>query len=949
MLNIKTTSQIKGFLEKNLHKFDSPEAYLGDEPNTKSWTDEEWEAADLRHLLFAPFDYNQAVGNHTIPLLYYYLNNFGKNLVVERNYFPTSHKEVKMLENGGIPIFGLETKHALGLFDIFSISMNYSPYWINVVKALKMSGVPIRWRDRMDMKEKYPLIIAGGIQYAAPWIMCPTVDIVWCGEAEDEGEDNPGVLRVWEDIAEYKKKGMFYDAEGREQMLHELAVKYSFLFVPRFYELEYFDDPTSPKYQQVKGWKKKYPDLPDRIRKRIVRNMDNVPATLAPPVSYHDVGMGIGEIQVARGCSYHCGFCAASYREAPYRERSESVMLESFKENICNTGAGGVAPLTLEFGTYSRKKSLMKNSLEQASSGFAMPSLRIDIFGGDPVFGQLAVAAQKKSLTVAVEGNSQKLREIVSKGITEDDVLRTVANGIAAGYERMKLYMITNLPGETQDEANHIVETMRKIDELRKSVGSKVQIRLSWKPLSVQAWTPFQWFQARNWQSNLSAPIKEIQKMGFGTQLGDEVKSGLGNYIQVAELSDSISAEALTDAIIELDTATYGAIPKRMYELLIRHLAKYGRDIDHYYRQKDDDEIFAWDIIDPLITKEYVFRHYNSIRRRAAEDDTLKIHGKGFLEKFGGCNIGCTECGGCDTPLMRRKFDREPDGTFELMEKFALREDEPVQLKDIKIIDDVSVAQRYFARVFVDPEKRYVQKNHWTAAIRRTARKANLPISKGVKFLSDGIDFKSWLAGTEYVELGFTRALSPNESKTLVETMNENLHGMKFVSFHLVRRDADLLKKKADSVLWSIEVDVDGLTLQKIAASFHEKEYIPMSIKTRNYRAGLVTEKVNAKDFVRDVWCIIDGLKANLVFLAHPRTSPYDVVTALTPGRVDSFRYPAIQIDALVASDSDQRNAFMPDCIDCGRAIPINILGDPFDDDYCPRHKIQTVKELIPV
>lgn len=926
MLNKKTPAQVTKWLETNLHKFENPACYLGGEPNTYSWTDKQWNDAKLRVLLTTALDYMQAVGNITMPLLYQLSNEYNhETRITERCYPPSSRRELEMLEKAGMAPWGLETRHCAGDYDVIGASISYSPYWFNVVKTLKMAGIPIRWKDRLAMKEQYPLVIVGGHDFASPWFMAPVVDMVWCGEAEDE-QGSPGLNAFLDDLAKCKAAGIFYDSDGREKMLHKLATKYPHIFVPRFYTLNH---EKKGKSWAVTGWNKKYDDLPDRIRKRIVRDLDAVEPTTRPPVPFHDPSLGMGTIQVSRGCTYHCGFCAATYRECPYRERSQQVAHDKFAENVKWTGSPEISPLTLEFGTYSRKKALMKQCLEDITPEFSMPSLRVDVFGADPTFGAIAVHGHKKNATLAVEGNSQKLRELVSKGIQEEDILKAFSNAIAAGYESAKFYQICNLPGENGEDHEELYQLALKLDQIRRSTGSGMRMRFSWKPLTVQAWTPFQWFPCKVWSASMSDILRKIQALGFGTQIGDETKQALGNYIQLAEIADDIAGEALTDVATISGATTYGVLPKSIYEMIVQQLAKRGRTLDDYYREKDFDEVFAWDIIDALVTKEYLLRVHKLMRKRIESPKDTKLFGHGFVDKFGSCAIGCAQCGAC------------PDDEFRqtTMHDFALREDEAVQVSDIRNIDKQTIRQKFIVWVDMEPSKRFATKDFWQYAIRRACNLADLSVSlHSIRFVTARIKtLKQWFAGRDYFELGFVEPIP--KGKFLTNLLNPNLEpfGMRIVKAEEILPTEKLEHKGLEAVLWQHELDLPARHLAVAAQKALTDEYTELSYKIYKYRVGEKVFKINLREVLFDAFVALDGRRANLITLLHPNISPYDAANAIFQQRTDVFQYPAIAMGALTGIDSIQDNALLPSCEVCGRPIP-NEMSQSFHPKYCPRH-----------
>ena len=945
-MNIKTPTQITRFLDQNVYKFDCPEWTYGDEPNTNRWTDEEWEDAPLRTIIFSPFDYMNANGNTTIPLLYRLANDRpGTKQVAERCYYPASHREVTLMERNNIPLWGLETRHSITSYDVIAIAFNYAPFWMNVVKMLKWSGIPTRWKDRRDMKEKWPLIIIGGHIFANPLVTFPVTDQVWLGEAEEAPGQKQGWPSYLDEVEKYKANGMLFDAEGREQMLHEMAVKWDHCMAPRFYSFQHEkiarDSREGEERWEVTGWTREFDDLPIRPRKHFVKDFNESTPLVAPPVPYYGPDMGMGTVQSSKGCSYHCNFCAATHHEVPYRERSQEFMVEAFKQNIINTGADGVSPLTLEFGTYSRKKALMKEVLETVIDEFSMPSLRIDVFGGDPVFGQLAVLGQKKNVTIAIEGNSQKLREIITKGITEDDILKAISNAIAAGYRTAKLYMMCNLPGETAEDHAELVTLAEKIRDLKTSTGSHLRVRFSWKPLTIQAQTGLQWHRARHYEASMSDALKKLNAMGFGTQIGDETRSGLGNYIQMVELADDVAAEAILEASEEANISTYGALPKHIFEKLGRALERHDRTFDDYFRYKDLEEVFAWDVINILVDKPYLRHQYRQMMKRIRGEDMtdgIRMYGQGFLQKFGACSIGCAKCGACD------------DESLDQMSEFAGRTDEPIKLHEINVIDRKTVRQKFVLTSWLDPDRRFIQRKHWIYAIRRACYKSGINIStNSVHFVTERVKtIKDWFGGQEIIEIGLVSPFAAWEK--MPEMLNEYLtpNGLRLHDIYEIPLASKLATRSVEAMLWEVEIDRPMPVLKKMTEDALTREYTELSYRVEGYRKDLTTETVNLRDVLYDAWVTVQGTGAVVVMMLKPFISPYDAANAILGRRADIYRYPAVLRNCFSTVGSSQQNVFTPNCSVCGGVIPLDIFGEPYDASMCPRDHYKNGSRNVP-
>ena len=916
-MNNKTPAQIKGWLDNHLHLFDNPCCYYGDEPNSFLYSEEEWHDATIRHLVCSAFPYTEFVGNHSIPLLYKYYNEAKPSWIAERCHFPTSHREVKMLSKAGIPMFGLETKHAIQDFHTIGFSVNWSPQNLNVIKMMRMSGIPFRWRDRVDMKEKYPLLLYGSNCAANPYSMTSVIDIFWMGDLEDE-PGNPGFVAVWSDFEASIADGSFYTKDGREELLHKLARDYDFLFIPRFIKTRLHTDSKT-----IKDWGYKYPDINTTIRRRYIVDLDGQPPVTNMVVSYYDTSMGIGEIETSRGCPASCTFCSSRVRYAPFRVRSEDKLFEAFKEAVRVTGAETVSPLTLEFGDYPTKKSLVSRLVSEVSDDISCPSLRVDVWDKDPDFAQILNHAGKEQVTLAVEGNSERMRTAVSKGIDEAAILNAVRNAIAAGFRRLKVYMIADIPGETIEDTEELATLARKIDELRRSMSSKMMVRFSWTPINIQAHTPLQWCATTLERRDLGRLFKPLKDVGCDFTLGKKAETNMRYFTQLMELADSRASEALLDTMEEMDVEYLGGVSRQMKEVLGRHLGKRGLTFDDFFSEKPEDYVFDWDIIDMRVSKEYLLRTYRQMKAFLAGEYVPKR--MGFLPKFGKCNYGCDACGACTTKEQKA-----------LTQALWKKADQAIDLSRVTPKDEKSAATKYRFSVWVDPWKRFVPNNHWVVAIRRACYLMDLPITKkSIRFASDNMKFKEWTAGVDIVELAFTKDVGMTWQE-VQDKINVNLRGISLQYGDKFPANIDSLKKEAGLNFYELEIQESASTIKNAIARFERGDKMDLVLRKEEYNAGLQRTVVDLQDYLDEAWVVKSGTSLYLKMFVRGVPSPYDVLASLFKKRPsDVFRFPAIKLGSYIDVDQNQDDFFTSRCEECGRVMPTSVLGSVESGDLC--------------
>lgn len=942
-LNVKTPIQIGQFLDQHRHLFEVPEAYYGCEPNSyhveaaRRWLEC---PSNLKILWMAAWPYTQFTGNQTLPLLYKLMYDYSVTWVSERSHMPNTKREVDLHEKFNMPVYSLETKHAAGEFDVIGTSLGYPPFYFNIVKQLQWSGIPVRWRDRVSMADKYPLILAGGSTYGNPLHWSPMVDIVFVGEAEDE-PDNPGVAAVFTDIETAKQDGRLYTADGREDLLHELARKYHFLYIPRFVELQH--DPVT-KY--VTGFQFKYDDIPRKIKKRVVWDMNRVPCIDRAMIPLHDPTMGPGEIEVARGCPAHCTFCAVTFRYAPYRERDVDYMVKNLRESVRYSGSNVAFPCSFEFGSYSRKKTLVRALLEGVTDYVDTQSMRVDSIAKDPDFTRVAGEAGMKQLVLGVEGNSQRLREFVNKGINEDQIMQACMNAFQSGFNKIKLYMIADLPYEDQSDTDEIVRLCEKIVNLRDSMGVSAQVRCSWTPLLVEAQTPLQWFACTLDDRKLTGVYAGLKKLGVGFSLGKKTEQNYSYYTQLFHLCDDLAADAILTVCEQSGEPYLGSVDRRTRDMLTQELAARGVSFDHYFCAKPGEKvnsfIFPWDFVDVRTAKKFLHRLYKQSVERIVKGRSDKWK-EGFVDTQGACYHGCDGCAGCDA----KKYSPE---TMRQLWDF---DDRGVQLEGVKIIDQTTVLQKMRLRVVVDQNFRYIPNVTWQFIMRRAAFLADLPIAKRtIRFASDSIKWKNWTNGQDYCEFGLTRkvALDHEQVDEICLRMNANLepHGIKITDAIVLEPIDSDIASLAEYNLYEIPVDIPIPTVTKVIEEYHAAVWWEVVMKEDQYRAGVVRERVNLKSFVRDLWAVREGHQAKLRILVRGKASPFDALRSLFKMReIDAVQHIATRLDVFKEIAEHHADFFACECVDCGDVIPLDLFDRAFDQNYCPVCKDEHAGNLL--
>ncbi|MDD4586907.1 MAG: TIGR03960 family B12-binding radical SAM protein [Heliobacteriaceae bacterium] len=465
-----------------LRKVAKPTRYTGGELNQCK---KDWLRVDVTMAFAFPDVYEVAMSHLGMRILYHLVNE-QPDLLMERVFAPWMDME-DMLRKREIPLFSLESHRPMAEFDVVGFTLQHEMSFTNVLNMLDLGKIALRSSDR---KPDAPLIIAGGPCAANPEPLADFLDLVVLGDGE---EVLPLLLRK---IAAYKKETGWRnggEGAGREELLHRLA-RIPGVYVPAFYQPHY------GAAGELKGITPRYGDLPLRVRKQVVGDLEQAYFPTKPLVPFMEVVHDRVMLEVLRGCSRACRFCQAGTIYRPVRERSMATLKKQAVTTIQNTGYDEISLTSLNTADYSGVEPLIQElTTEHAAQkvGISLPSLRVDAFSVD-----LAKAVQKvrkRGLTFAPEAGTQRLRDVINKGVTEEDLWNVVDSVFSNGWSALKLYFIIGLPTETTADLDGIVSLAEQVvyrgTSLLRKIGVKKPVRVT---VSVSAFipkpqTPFQW------------------------------------------------------------------------------------------------------------------------------------------------------------------------------------------------------------------------------------------------------------------------------------------------------------------------------------------------------------------------------------------------------------------------------------------------------------------------
>ena len=593
-----------------LFKVEKPSRYTGGELNEIVKDPKE---VNIRFAFCFPDVYEVGMSHLGSRILYHTIN-LREDTYCERTFAPWPDMEEQMRKND-IKLFTLETKDSLDEFDILGFTLQYEMSYTNVLNMLDMSGITIRASER---GEDEPIVMAGGPCAYNPEPLYDIVDFFEIGEGEEMMND---VLDVYK---KYKGKGK------KKEFLREIA-KIQGIYVPSLYDVTYNEDGT------IKEFKPKYDDVPSTVKKRIINNYTNVAFPENIIVPYSEIVHDRIVLETFRGCTNGCRFCQAGMIYRPVREKTRQELVKEARELVKSTGYEEISLSSLSTCDYSDIKGLINDLMEEHEDnrvGIALPSIRVDAFSVDLLKDIQKV--RKTGLTFAPEAGSQRMRDIINKGLTEDRILEAARSAFEAGWKTLKLYFMVGLPYEELEDCRGIGELAEKIVDEYKAVPKKkgdnkgLRLTVSTSILVPKPFTPFQW-----------APMERIEMVNEKINaVKDSIKSKciVYNYHeQKTSVMESVFARGdrrLCDVLIKAfkKGAKFDGWGQYFnYRYWMEAMEECNLDVDFYaYRERSYDEILPWDFIDIGVNRKYL-----EIENEKAKKAELTQN----------CRKGCTGCG----------------------------------------------------------------------------------------------------------------------------------------------------------------------------------------------------------------------------------------------------------------------------------------------------------------
>jgi radical SAM family uncharacterized protein len=460
-----------------------PGRYIGGEINQVV---KDLAACEVTVALCFPDVYEVGMSHTGLQIIYEVLNRM-EGVAAERVFSLWTDAE-KVLREKGIPLYSLESKAAVKSFDIIGFSLTNELCYTNVLAMLDLAGIALRNSQR---DEDDPLIIAGGGMANCGEPMAEFIDLFVLGEAED------AAVQLVELVRECKRAGM-----SKSALLLEAARRFDWAYVPSLYKFDY-------EGEKIKSFAAVEPSLRTHFHSAVVNDFDNAPAPRRPIVPFVQAVHERVSVEIMRGCPGRCRFCQASFCRRPIRFRSVERIVAIAKEQYHATGFDTVSLLSLSTADYPQLEELVSKLNEYFSPlhvGVSLPSLRVD--QQLKIMPQLAASVRKGGLTIAVEAASERLRKIINKPLTDENLFAGVEAAYRAGWRSVKLYFMVGFPGETKDDIKGIFDLCYELASLRKKVDGKigaVTAAVSWlvpkahTPFGYLAQKPREYFEEARW------------------------------------------------------------------------------------------------------------------------------------------------------------------------------------------------------------------------------------------------------------------------------------------------------------------------------------------------------------------------------------------------------------------------------------------------------------------
>ena len=605
-----------------LDQVQKPTRYTGGEMNTQL---KPWDSAKLHFAFCFPDTYEVGMSHLGMKILYAAMNQ-QPDMLCERAFMPWVDM-MDLMKQEKVPLFTLESRSPLSAFDVVGFTLQYEMSYSNILAMLELGGIPLLRENR---REEDPIVVAGGPCAFNPEPLADFIDAFMVGDGEEQ------ILDLNRVIMQGREEGA-----SRMTILKRLCAIRG-VYVPALYDVKYNEDGT------IASMKPNCPEAPERVLKAIIPDLDKAFYPTEIPVPYMEIIHDRIMLEIMRGCTRGCRFCQAGILYRPVRERSLEHLVELAQQLENTTGYEEISLSSLSSGDYTCLAELIRElirRLDEKHVSISLPSLRLDSVLKDSL--EATQKEKKTSLTFAPEAGTQRLRDVINKGVTEEDLMSKVSDAFHGGWSSVKLYFMMGLPTETTEDLDGIADLAKKVVDAYFAVprgerAKGLRVVCSASVFVPKPFTPFQWEpqdtqeMVREKQSHLREKLR-IKGVTFNYHESDlsylEACFARGDRRMGQVLLRAYQKGCMLDGWTELFK----------YDMWREAFAELGIDPAFYaYRRREKDEIMPWDVIDCGVTKEFLWREKEKAEKAQTTKDCRKGCNGCGLQRFKGV---CKYCG----------------------------------------------------------------------------------------------------------------------------------------------------------------------------------------------------------------------------------------------------------------------------------------------------------------